>query len=207
MNWWMLIAVMSLALNCWVIIVWTQESLSASRKSSSNNSRKTRSTKPVPQQELVLRSVSPAQRGVLTGLSVLVAEDQPTNVTVLVEMLKEMGLTSYVVAGDGEEAVRYSRQKQFDIVFMDIQMPKINGIDAAKSIHSILLNKTTPIIPITGFSRIVNADLCRKAGMTGFLQKPIDFDKLKSAIRLALAGRRSPVAVVRSVRQTAVATL
>ena len=70
---------------------------------------------------------------------------------------------------------------------MDIQMPKMTGIDAAKKIRLNSRNEHTPIIPVTGFSRIVNADMCREAGMNGFMEKPVKVDKLETETRRALA--------------------
>ncbi|MEO1243855.1 MAG: response regulator [Pseudomonadota bacterium] len=136
--------------------------------------------------QMNVRCFTPAEKGLLSGLCVLVADDDPTNVDVLIGMLESLGLTELIVAENGEEAVTFASRHTFDIIFMDIQMPKKTGIDAAREILSGQLNRNVPIIPITGFSRIVNAELCKKAGMTGFLQKPVILDNLRSVTRDAL---------------------
>lgn len=140
--------------------------------------------------EMNVQRFTPAEKGLLSGLCVLVADDDPTNIAVLVGMLELLGLTELVVAENGEDAVTFASNRKFDIVYMDIQMPKKTGIEAAREILSGQLNKKTPIIPITGFSRIVNAELCKKAGMTGFLQKPVMLDDLRSTTRDALFQRQ-----------------
>lgn len=138
-----------------------------------------------------IKRFQPESKGVLTGLTVLVADDDDTNIEVLIGMLEMMGLSALVVAKNGEEAVQFAKQVSFDIIYMDIQMPKKTGIDAAKDIRMLGKNRRMPIIPITGFSRIVNKQICKEAGMNGFLQKPVDFDKLKATSMQELQTQRA----------------
>ena len=131
--------------------------------------------------------------GPLTDLTVLVADDDPTNIEVLVEMLKLLGLNTLVTASNGREAVSCAGQTRFDLIFMDIQMPVMTGIDAARIILAEPRNENVPIIAITGFSRIVNASLCEEAGMQGFLQKPVHLDALTGEIeKVRNKDRRRP---------------
>lgn len=136
-----------------------------------------------------IRRCNPSKNGILTGMTVLAADDDPTNLEVLIAMLEFMGLSEIVVARNGQEAVDFAAEKKFDIIYMDIQMPLLTGIDAAKKIQKGKLNQETPIIPITGFSRIVSAELCSAAGMIGFLEKPVKLELLGQTTRQALRSR------------------
>ena len=138
-----------------------------------------------------VQTIAQTDQGILSGLTVLVADDNDVNITVLTEMLEHLGLERLIVTKDGEEVVEAAMENRVDIVYMDIQMPKMNGIDAAKKILSDHTYRSLPIIPITGFSRIVNASMCSEAGMTGFLQKPVDLDELRSATLRVLSKRRA----------------
>lgn len=132
----------------------------------------------------------PEREGVLTNLTVLIADDDPVNIEVLVGMLQHMGMNMLVTVQNGVEAVESAEQHIFDIIYMDIQMPEKNGLEAAKEIKAEGKNTHAPIIPITGFSRIVNEELCKEAGMTGFLQKPVDYNDLLAATQKALLHKK-----------------
>lgn len=143
---------------------------------------------PLPQDKLryeVQTFTHPAP-GILKGLTVLVADDNEVNIDVLSGMLEVMGLERLVIARNGKEAVEAVNEHKIDVAFMDIQMPEMNGIDASKKILNKPAYSDLPIIPITGFSRIVNADMCKEAGMVGFLQKPVELEKLRTATKKAL---------------------
>ncbi|MEP3051613.1 MAG: response regulator [Erythrobacter sp.] len=124
--------------------------------------------------------------GPLFGTVVLIADDIPENIEVLIEMLGQMVLTDYFLASNGKQAISLASNNNFDLVFMDIQMPIMNGLDAAENIKAMPNHHTTPIIPLTAHSRVVTRDLCKKSGMFGFLQKPIDMQELREAIEQAI---------------------
>ncbi|MGH1422199.1 MAG: response regulator [Hyphomonas sp.] len=137
-----------------------------------------------------VQTISNSTPGVLQGLTVLVADDNEVNIDVLIGMLETFGLERIVIARNGEEAFEAAKENKVDIAYMDIQMPKMNGIEASKKILGKPENVGLPIIPITGFSRIVNADMCEEAGMTGFLQKPVELDALRLTTMLALRTKK-----------------
>lgn len=129
--------------------------------------------------------------GPLFETVVLIADDIPENIEVLIEMLGQMGLTDYFLASNGKQAISLASNNDFDLVFMDIQMPIMNGLDAAENIKAMPNHHTTPIIPLTAHSRVVTKDLCKKSGMFGFLQKPIDMQKLRQTIEQAVRSREA----------------
>ncbi|KAG5364704.1 Osmosensing histidine protein kinase SLN1 [Yarrowia sp. E02] len=108
---------------------------------------------------------------------ILVAEDNIVNQQVIRRMLKLEDIPHIVLANDGEQAVAKVReamaqQKPFDLVFMDVQMPKMDGIAATRFIRNEL-GYTHPIVALTAFNDDENAKSCKEAGMSGFLSKPI----------------------------------
>ncbi|WP_368030868.1 response regulator [Arcobacter sp. s6] len=110
---------------------------------------------------------------------ILLVEDNEINQTVCEEMLKRIGV-QVVLAKDGIEAVEICKENNFDIILMDIHMPRMNGFDASKSIRTF--NDKTPIIALT--AAVMNEDkiLSKEAGMQEHLAKPIDFDELFKVI-------------------------
>ena len=123
----------------------------------------------------------------LTGLKVLLAEDNDLNAEISIVQLEELGIR-ITRAADGDEAVRLfaeNPQGTFDLILMDVMMPKMNGYEATKAIRS-LQNRpdadTIPIIAMTAnaFAEDVQASL--DAGMNGHLSKPINIDKVVKTI-------------------------
>lgn len=131
----------------------------------------------------------PAGDSLLTNLShikILVAEDNSVNQEVIKRMLRLEGFTDITMAGNGAEAVElvqkaYDSQKQFDIIFMDVQMPKMDGLTATKLIKNNL-RYTKPIIALTAFADESNVKECLSCGMAGFLSKPIKRMNLRQII-------------------------
>ena len=119
----------------------------------------------------------------LINAKVLLVEDNEINQTISKEMLKRIGLT-VTLANDGIEAVDICKSNDFDIILMDLHMPRMNGFDAAREIRKF--NKETPIIALT--AAVMNEDkiLSKEAGMQAHLGKPIDFDELFKIISINL---------------------
>lgn len=114
----------------------------------------------------------------LSGL-VLVVEDSLMNQKVLKLMLERMGL-DVVTAADGIEAIEQVKNNSFDLILMDIQMPKMNGYDATRQIRKN--GVTTPIIAVTANAMQSDRDDCLKAGCDDYVSKPIDRQKLVRTI-------------------------
>ena len=123
----------------------------------------------------------------LHGLKVLLAEDNDLNAEIAIVQLEELGM-HITRAVDGEEAVRCfaeNPQGTFDIILMDVMMPKMNGYEETKAIRSIQNRPDAAEIPIiamtaNAFAEDVQASL--DAGMNGHLSKPIVIDEVVKAI-------------------------
>ncbi len=111
---------------------------------------------------------------------ILLAEDYPTNQQIAVRHLEGAGY-HVVLAKTGKQAVELFKTKQFDLIFMDIQMPEMNGYDATKEIRHLELNvfnikdgmKKTPIIAMTAHALKGYREKCLEAGMDDYISKPL----------------------------------
>ncbi|QQL50940.1 response regulator [Mucilaginibacter ginkgonis] len=112
---------------------------------------------------------------------VLLAEDNMVNALVATRLLSKWGITADHVE-NGLEAVRMASQKRYDLILMDIHMPEMNGFEATKQIRSTANpNSTTPIFALT--ADVTASDQAAYASyFTGFLNKPIEVDKLQKAV-------------------------
>lgn len=119
----------------------------------------------------------------LNKSSILLAEDNIMNQEVATEMLNFMGHT-VDVASNGDEAVKMSQLKHYDIVLMDCQMPVKDGFAATRDIRSS--EKTTKhrhiIIALTGNALIGDKEKCMDAGMDDFLSKPFSYEQLETKL-------------------------
>jgi two-component system, NarL family, sensor histidine kinase BarA len=115
-------------------------------------------------------------------LHILAVDDHQANLKLLKVLLNDLGFT-VSTAADGKEAIEICQETIFDIIFMDIQMPVINGINATKYIREeVSKNQGTPIIAITAHAMADEKDAIFKAGMNDYITKPINEDQLKAVI-------------------------
>ncbi|WP_309645109.1 ATP-binding protein [Phenylobacterium sp.] len=109
----------------------------------------------------------------LTGLRILVVEDNPTNRMVALRILTELG-AEVEIARDGAEGVEQAAASAYDLIFMDIQMPVMDGVEAALRIRSLPGQAgETPIVATTANVLPDQIDSYRRAGMDGYVAKPI----------------------------------
>ncbi len=113
-------------------------------------------------------------------LRILLAEDNAVNQLVAVRMLEKCG-HAVTVASDGKKAVEAAAREDFDLVFMDVQMPEMNGLEATEAIRKA--EKTTgrhiPIFAMTAHAMKGDEERCISAGMDGYLKKPIRTEELQ----------------------------
>ncbi len=136
----------------------------------------------------------PADTWSLAGLSVLVADDDSANQAILEENLTLDGARVTLV-GDGLAAVERVRQDgpaAYDIVLMDIQMPGIDGYEAARRI--LALAPGLPIIAQTAHAFTEEREKCRAAGMVGHIAKPIDQQELRELLHRHRPAKNPPPA-------------
>ncbi len=117
----------------------------------------------------------------LSSLAILLAEDNPVNQKVATRVLKLLGYQADVV-NNGQEVIKAIAEKVYDLILMDVQMPEIDGIEATQYIRNQEAESQSQ--PITIIAMTANATdddqiLCLNAGMTDYMSKPIQIDKLK----------------------------
>ncbi|WP_331086349.1 ATP-binding protein [Phenylobacterium sp.] len=123
------------------------------------------------------------------ALRVLAAEDNPTNQQVLMALLGPAGVEATMV-DDGEQAVEAWASGGFDLILMDIQMPRMDGLTATRTIRAReaeLGRPRTPIIALTANAMSHQVEEYLAAGMDGFVPKPIDLRALYEAIQAVQA--------------------
>jgi CheY-like chemotaxis protein len=102
----------------------------------------------------------------------LVVEDNPINALVVRAMLKRLGYQSEH-AGTGVEAVQALQRQSYDLVFMDMQMPEMDGPEATRLIRKLTLDKQPYIVAFTANVMAEDRAACREAGMDAFIGKPV----------------------------------
>jgi signal transduction histidine kinase len=120
---------------------------------------------------------------------ILLVEDNVVNLKVAKTMLSKWG-HSVAVATDGEEALSSMKSETFDLILMDVQMPKMNGYEVTQSYRQYEKEQnreTTPIIAITANALKLDQERCIAAGMNDFIAKPVRKDKLNSRVQTWLA--------------------
>jgi|GEM_PF-1038527 len=127
----------------------------------------------------------------LTGRRILVVDDNSINRQVAIGFLTETGV-ALETAADGLEAIEKIMAQDYDMVLMDIQMPKMDGLTATRTIRSYERFRQLPIIAMT--AQALSSDRARgeSAGMDYHLTKPIDPDELYQVLRKFLAVSRKP---------------
>ncbi|MBC7009686.1 two-component sensor histidine kinase BarA [Pseudoalteromonas sp. BZK2] len=117
----------------------------------------------------------------LLPLKVLVVDDNDANLKLICTLLDEQ-IELIDTAHNGSQAYSLSKSHKYDLIFMDIQMPIMDGITACKLIRESSLNEDTPIIAVTAHALAGEKEQLLKDGFKGYLTKPIDEDMLKQII-------------------------
>jgi len=126
-------------------------------------------------------------------MRVLIAEDETIIRLDLRDLLERSGLEVCAEARDGEEAVALARSEQPDLAIMDVKMPKLDGIEAARR---ILGERPIPIVMLTAYGQQELVSRAVEAGVFGYLVKPFREQDLLPAIRTARA-RHEELAALR----------
>ena len=126
--------------------------------------------------------------------SILLVEDQPLNQKISIMLLQRLGYVKVDIANHGEEAVSMVSRGCYDIVFMDLQMPVMGGIEATRRIRGNFQLKRQPaIIAMTGHALTGVKEECRECGMNAFLTKPVSLDDFRRVIPPALTAEVSQI--------------
>jgi CheY-like chemotaxis protein/HPt (histidine-containing phosphotransfer) domain-containing protein len=130
---------------------------------------------------------------------ILVAEDNPVNQDIILHMLKRIGC-SVTMVENGQQAVDAAASGEFDVVFMDCQMPVMDGYTAARTIRGGVSGEVScagngshlPIVALTANALAGDRELCLAAGMDDYLSKPFELEQLRAVIERCLSGRGAP---------------
>ncbi|MDP2575663.1 two-component sensor histidine kinase BarA [Vibrio penaeicida] len=123
--------------------------------------------------ELALPIIDSVDHQQKLPLKIMAVDDNPANLKLIAALLKER-VDHVVTCSNGEQAVAAAQQQAFDIVLMDIQMPKMDGVMACLEVKKTKLNSHTPVIAVTAHAMAGERDRLLKAGMDDYLTKPIE---------------------------------
>ena len=127
----------------------------------------------------------------IAAARILLVEDDSVSQRVQLSMLKRMGADPDL-ATDGADAVGFLNEKDFDVVLMDLQMPKMNGLEATREIRRMMPVNRQPIIVAMTASVLPSDRLaCIEAGMDDFISKPVSADHVKSCLERWLRQRNA----------------
>ena len=115
----------------------------------------------------------------------LLADDNPVNREVGIALLQQLGL-SVATAVDGHDAVQQVAASGFDLVLMDLQMPRLDGLAATRSIRALPLGHDIVVIAMTASDVDQDQARCLAAGMNDFVTKPVDIRALASTLARCL---------------------
>jgi len=123
----------------------------------------------------------------MLSLKLLVVEDDPASLELMTEVFMSLKAEVRPIS-DSQKAVPMVNQEKFDGIFLDLEMPNLNGFDLARLIRKSSWNKFTPIVIVTGRDERQTMQDAFAIGATFFLQKPVDRQKLSALFRTVSGG-------------------
>ncbi|MEI7862184.1 MAG: adenylate/guanylate cyclase domain-containing protein [Planctomycetota bacterium] len=126
----------------------------------------------------------------LTSAAVLVVDDSRVMRAVLTKSLRDLGFTNITEAVDGSDALVKLREKPFDLMLLDMEMPQLNGIEVLAAINVDHHLKGVPVIVISGAEQIEMAVQCIEAGAEDYLNKPPNPTLLRARVTTSLEKKR-----------------
>jgi CheY-like chemotaxis protein len=123
-------------------------------------------------------------------ISILVAEDNTINQKLMNKSLSFYGYTADIAA-NGLEVIQALERQSYDLIFMDLQMPEMDGLEATKQIVSRYKDNRPIIVAMTASALGIDKDACFEAGMDDYVSKPIKIDILEEMIIKWCGGKKS----------------
>jgi len=114
-------------------------------------------------------------------LNILVVEDNPVNQLLILKVLNKLGYHP-ALAGNGKEAIELICDREFDVVLMDVEMPEMNGLEAARNIRASHIRQPI-IVAMTASAMLESREECLAAGMDNYITKPIKLETLISMLK------------------------
>jgi CheY-like chemotaxis protein len=121
--------------------------------------------------------------------TILIVEDSPLNRKLVEAVLRPHGYR-LLIAVDGEEAIEMATRERPDLILMDIQLPKVSGYDATKTLRSQPETAHIPIVALTAHAMADERERVMAAGCDGYITKPIDTRAFPGRVRQYLDSRK-----------------
>ena len=112
---------------------------------------------------------------------VLLVEDNPANLSLMQYLLQASGYTT-LTATDGSEGVVIAKRDSPDVILMDLQLPIMNGYEAARQVKEVPALRGVPIIAVTAFAMVGDRDKILARGFDGYIAKPITPERFVSEV-------------------------
>lgn len=116
---------------------------------------------------------------------ILIIDDNEKNISLMELLLKHAGY-AVITAANGADGVEAAQRELPDLILMDIQMPEMDGFDAARAIFASELTRNIPVIGISAYASPATRERAIKFGMVGFLEKPINRELFVTTINAFL---------------------
>jgi CheY-like chemotaxis protein len=138
----------------------------------------------LPCEVAVPRSGLPGRRS--SRACILVVDDNAVNRRMVTSILEKAGYST-AVAADGQEAIDTVEQGGFDMILMDVQMPVIDGLEVTRQIRRRERFASLPIVAMTAHAMEGDQEMCLRAGMNGYISKPVHAEHLLHTVDVMLA--------------------
>ncbi len=118
---------------------------------------------------------------------ILIVEDEPKNLTLLRDLLQVSGYKT-IEATDGKQGVELAKSKKPDLILMDVQMPKMDGLEATRILKADTTTGNISILALTSYAMKGDEERILQAGCDGYLAKPFDIQELLKIVAEYLSG-------------------
>ena len=132
------------------------------------------------------KSSSPHPRECFSKKRILIAEDNQINVKVAIGVLARMNVTNITVARDGLELLEKVQEQDgpsyWDVILMDLHMPRMGGIEATAEMRKLYPDHNTPVVAVTADAFEDSREKCKSVGFSGLLAKPFRVEELQAVL-------------------------